>query len=69
MQKYRVTEAAATKRARATMVFMVLVWTTQRAVTIESDGDLFIPASPFANRDNKSSNVVKGPHYDRRYVG
>ena len=63
MQKYRVTEAAATKRARATMVFMVRVWTTQRAVAIESDGELFIPASPFANRDRTLSYGVKGQHY------
>ena len=50
-QKWVLTEAAATKRARATKVFMVRVWTTQKAVTIKIDFDLFIPASPFANRD------------------
>ena len=63
MQKYRVTEAAATKRARATMVFMVRVWTTQKAVTIKNDFDLYIPASPFANRDRTLSYGVKGQHY------
>ena len=53
IKEYYVTEAAATKRARATMVFMVpvCVWTTQTAVLVRSYAHLFIPASPFANRD------------------
>ena len=57
-KKIGLTEAAATKRARAAMVFMVRVWTTQKAVTMQIDSDLFIPTSPFANRDRTCEGML-----------